>query len=59
MTPSQIIQALRDMDLSYYRIAKDTRFNKETVRNWHLEKSKPYGRNLEDLERYAKDKGVL
>ena len=27
------------------------------MRNWHLEKSKPYGRNLEDLERYAKDKG--
>lgn len=47
MSIKELIQALIDQGLSYYKIAQETGISRHTLNNWHNEKTKPSNRLIE------------
>lgn len=58
MPPQQTIEALREKGFTYYRIAKDTGIERQTLSNWHKGITTPRGlagdMMVEKLNEYAK-----
>lgn len=55
MTAQETIQALKEMGLSYYRIAKDTGLNPRSLVNWHQGIVKPHKFGGEAAAKTLKD----